>query len=230
MGIFTRKLRADQLQERIAAFDHKTVELETLREGLRQQQIDGMALEAAEEQAPGLPRIRKQLIQVIADLECRDLVLDRLKAELAAAEKHEALAQFETECGQVGKWLKDRAEAGKKLAVAIRALSEILAEVQKDYIPPGAVFRGIISGCGGVSTEREMLDDASRFEPPLFSLTEGIKLVGGVEGGDWQGRKHILVNKERLEEAANRAEQTGGRLRELAETSMSRHEAKIKNE
>lgn len=228
MFLFSKKLTAEQLQEKIAAFDKRTEELQALREELKGQQANGLAREVTGEQAPELLKVRKQLTQVIADLEGRPLALDRLNTELVEVRRRERVADFAKEKEQVVTWLRNRTEVGKRLGEAIRALSEALASVEHDRIPPSAVFRGIATGYGGASTEREMLDDATKFEPPLYFLAEGIKIIGGIDGGDSLGRKHPYVDHARLEEASTSAEQNGNRLRELVESLMSRYEVELR--
>ncbi len=228
MGLFfLKKLNSEQLQKKIAAFNKRTEELQALREELKGQQADGLAREATGEQALELPRILKQLGQVIVDLEGRDLALDRLNIELAEVQRREQLAEFAAEKEQAELWLKSRAEDGMRLAQAIAALGKAIKDAQNDGIPPAAALRGLKYGYSGALSEREMLFDAVKFEPALFSLAEGIKVFGGIDGGDSLGKKHVMVNSQLLKEAATSAEQNGVRLRELVEKLMARHEAGI---
>ena len=226
---FSKKLTAEQLQEKIAAFNKRTEELQALREELKGQQANGLAREATGEQAPELLNVRKQLTQVLTDLEGRDLALDRLNAELGEARSRGRLAAFAAEKKTAEKWIKDRSETGKRLGEAIRALAQAIKDAQDNYIPPSAAIKGLTYGYGGASTEREMLLDAAKFEPALFSLAEAIGVIGGVEGGDSLGRKHVMVNSQLLKEAAAGAEQAGKRLREIVEPLISRHVAKLES-
>ena len=54
------------------------------------------------------------------------------------------------------------------------------------------------------------------------------QIIGGVDGGDRSGRRHIAIDPQLLAEAATGAEQTGARLREMIESAISRHEVSLR--
>ncbi len=226
---FTRKLTANQLQERIEVFDKQTAELKTKYTALIDTRADLLAKQAVGESSGELDRVTKQATKALTDLEGRDLARERLTAELVEVERRERLADFAKEKKRVETWLRDRAAAGERLGEAIRALGKALAAVEQDRIPPGVVFKGMKFGSGGVSLEMEVFNDATKFEPPIYLLAEGVKIIGGVDGGDSLGRKHPFVDHARLEEAAIGAERTGDRLRELVGASMARHSAELES-
>ncbi len=226
---FTRKLTVNQLQERIDNFDKQTAELKTKYTALIDTRADLLAKQAVGENAGELDGVTKQATKALTDIEGRDLAWERLTAELVEVERRERLADFAKEKKRVEAWLRDRAAAGERLGEAIRALGKALAAVEQDRIPPGVVFKGMKFGSGGVSLEMEVLNDATKFEPPLSLLAEGIKIIGGVDGGDRFGRKHPYVDHARIKQAAIGAERTGDRLREMTEVSMARHEAELES-
>ncbi len=226
---FSKKLTANQLQERIEVFDKQTAELKTKYTALIDTRADLLAKQAVGESSGELDRVTKQATKALADLEGRDLARERLTAELVEVERRERLADFAKEKKRIETRPRDRTAPGERLGEAIRAVGKAKASDAHDRLPPGVAFKGMKFGSGGVSLEMEVLNDATKFEPPIYLLAEGVKIIGGVDGGDSLGRKHPYVDHARLEEAAIGAERTGDRLREMTEVSMARHEAELES-